>query len=300
MYQLQPDLKSLSQAQLLQLLVLADRYGVNKVLVAAVAVLQAVPQAELQWETVLGVYALPPGCADVCQPLLPALQRQLQLQLGDLELAMSDDQKRQQLRALPYKLMLQLLEDYATKVASENTGDCCLLDSRIGSTMAVLAVQLHWLPAIGSSVLPGCLLLQPPDYIHSGLSQGNKAHMRSCSLLHAVFRAIQFWNVGQKKLGAGPSDSDLVQLLQQIRMQHCTQPFVATVLAESPLAAKCFTPRDLRLACICSNTGAAQSNSIIAAMEEVKCPTLAKFPAWHRPKRPTSAMTKLVLEREVG
>jgi hypothetical protein len=133
-YQSQPALTTLSQSQLLHLLVLADRYGVNKVLVAAVAALQAVPQADLQWETVLGVYALPPGCTDASQPLLPAMQLQLQQQLGDLELAMSDSQKQQRLLALPHKVLLLLLQDEDTKVASENTGvlgahgaACCLL-----------------------------------------------------------------------------------------------------------------------------------------------------------------------------
>jgi hypothetical protein len=100
------------------------RYGVNKVLVAAVVALQAVPQAELQWETVLGVYALPLGCADACKPLLPVMQQQLQQQLGNLELALSDDQQRQQLQALPHKLLLLLLlEGDATVVASENTAE---------------------------------------------------------------------------------------------------------------------------------------------------------------------------------
>jgi hypothetical protein len=115
-----------------------------------------------------------------------------------------------------------------------------------------------------------------------------------------VFRVIESWNKGQQELGAEPSDNDLAQLLQQIRMQHCTQPFVATVLAESPLAAKCFSPRELRLACICSKAGAPQPKSIIAAMEEADCPTLTKFPAWSKSKRPPSAMTKLVLEPKVG
>jgi hypothetical protein len=124
--------------------------------------------------------------------------------------------------------------------------------------------------------------------------------MRSCSLLHAVFRTIEVWYSSQEQLHAKPSDDQLVQLLQKIRVQHCTQPFVATVLGESPLAAKCFSARELRLACICSNAGGAQPKSMITAMDDADCPTLAKFPAWDKPKRPASAVTKLVLEREVG
>jgi hypothetical protein len=123
-YQSQPDLGTISQVQLLQLMALADRYGVSKVLIAAVATLQAVPQADLQWETVLGVYALPPGCTDACKPLMPAMQQQLQQELGDLELVLSDSQKGRRLLALPHKVLLLLLQDNETKVASENTGWC--------------------------------------------------------------------------------------------------------------------------------------------------------------------------------
>jgi hypothetical protein len=115
----------------------------------------------------------------------------------------------------------------------------------------------------------------------------------------AVFRAIDSWHGYQRQHCSSPSDQELVQLLQQIRMPHCTQPFVATVLSESPLAAKCFSPLELRLACICSNSGL-QPEQPTKHMEEASCPVLDKFPAWKQPKRPASAMDKLSMEREVG
>ncbi|WIA16304.1 hypothetical protein OEZ85_013005 [Tetradesmus obliquus] len=237
MYQSQPDLGAISQVQLLQLLILADRYGVNKVPVAAVAALQAVPQAELQWETVLAVFTLPPGCTDACKPLLPAAQQQLQQQLGDLELALADSQKRQRLLALPHKVLLALLQDEETKVASENT----------------------------------------------------------------VFRIIQSWHGYQQQHCGGSSDAELLLLLlQQIRMPHCTQPFVATVLAASPLAAKCFSPLELRLACICSSGPGSEPETVVKAMQTANCPALDRFPAWKQPKRPASALTNLSMERELS
>ncbi|WIA40669.1 hypothetical protein OEZ86_004372 [Tetradesmus obliquus] len=180
MYQCTPDLGSSSQLQLLQLLALADRYSVNKVLSAAVAALQAVPQAELQWET-----------------------------------------------------------DEQTKVAAENT----------------------------------------------------------------VFRVIEVWHSHQQQHSSSSSDEELTQLLQQIRMQHCSQPFVATVLCDSPLVAQAFSPRELRLACLCSSAGGVQPDTeaaVAAAMQKVQCPVLARFPAWVKPKRPASAMTKLSMARQLS
>uniref|UniRef100_A0A383WM14 BTB domain-containing protein n=1 Tax=Tetradesmus obliquus TaxID=3088 RepID=A0A383WM14_TETOB len=236
MYQCTPDLGSTSQLQLLQLLALADRYGVNKVLSAAVAALQAVPQAELQWETVIGVYTLPPGCTEACKPLMPAVQQQLQQQLGDLELALAHKRKRQRLLALPHQVLL-LLQDEQTKVAAENT----------------------------------------------------------------VFRVIEVWHSHQQQHSSSSSDEELTQLLQQIRMQHCSQPFVATVLCNSPLVAQAFSPHELRLACLCSSAGGVQPDAAVAAaMQKVQCPVLARFPAWVQPKRPASAMTKLSMARQLS
>ncbi|WIA36572.1 hypothetical protein OEZ86_007864 [Tetradesmus obliquus] len=236
MYQSQPDLGTISQEQLLQLLILADRYGVNKVMHAMAAALQAVPQAELQWETVLGLYTLPPGCTDACKPLMPAAQQQLQQQLGDLEVALSDSTKRQRLLALPHKVLLALLQDEETKVAAENT----------------------------------------------------------------VFRVIESWHDYQQQHCGGSSKQELVQLLEQIHMQHCTQPFVATVLVESPLAAKCFSALDLRLACICSSTPGSEPGLMSTALEQARCPALARLPSWKQPKRPASAVTKISMEQEVS
>lgn len=118
--------------------------------------------------------------------------------------------------------------------------------------------------------------------------------------LSAVFRIIQSWHGYQQQHCGGSSDAELLLLLQQIRMPHCTQPFVATVLAESPLAAKCFSPLELRLACICSSGPGSEPETVVKAMQTANCPALDRFPAWKQPKRPASAMTKLSMEREVG
>jgi hypothetical protein len=121
----QPDVSSCSQEQLLQLLLLADRYGVPKMLAAVSAAFASIPTEYLQWETVHAIYALPPGCVDMdfCKGLFQATGNRLQHALGDLELIWADRSNSQQqlLTSLPLEALLQLLQDPRTRVASENT-----------------------------------------------------------------------------------------------------------------------------------------------------------------------------------
>lgn len=123
MYAAQLDLTSCSQERLVQLLLLADRYGVSKLLAAVTAAFQNLPTAELAMQTIRAVYNLPAGCADLdcCKDLFTAASKKLQLELGDLELVFASAHKLELLRALPHRALLQLLQDPATRVASENT-----------------------------------------------------------------------------------------------------------------------------------------------------------------------------------
>jgi hypothetical protein len=123
MYAAQPDLSTCNQQQLLQLLLLADRYGVLKVAWAVTVAFASIPLADLQWATVQGLYSLPPGCAelDACKLLFAAAREKLQQELGDLELALVDNERRRLLLSLPQPALLQLLHDNRTRVASENT-----------------------------------------------------------------------------------------------------------------------------------------------------------------------------------
>lgn len=68
MYQAQPQLQQCSQALLLQLVTLADSLDAHKVAEAASRQLQlfaADPSAELQWETAMQIYSLPPACPEM-------------------------------------------------------------------------------------------------------------------------------------------------------------------------------------------------------------------------------------------
>jgi hypothetical protein len=123
MYAAKPDLSACSQEQLLQLLRLADSYGVLKVLEIAAAAFASIAAADLQWNTVLALYALQPGCAELvaCKPLFAAAATKLQQELGDLELTWADEKRAELLLRLPQPALLQLLQHPETRVASENT-----------------------------------------------------------------------------------------------------------------------------------------------------------------------------------
>lgn len=122
-YQKEPALVDLSPAQLLQLLLLADRYEVPKVQAAVLDALQAVPVADWDWQTVLDVLSLPPSCAeqDGCKAVVNAAAERLQQQHGDLEKVWADEQLQQQMLALPFSVLLRLLQDERTQVVSEHT-----------------------------------------------------------------------------------------------------------------------------------------------------------------------------------
>eukprot|EP00775_Hariotina_reticulata_P012478 gene12478-12612_t len=141
MYYSNLDLSGFTQQQLLHVLLLADRYGVPKVLAAISSFLESIPPAELQWDTAMAIYNLPPGCTEeeACGGLDKAASAKVQQELGDLELVWHDQeeqQKQQWLLDLPHKALKQLLESPLTAVNSENTN--CLSCQEMGIA-AVLA-----------------------------------------------------------------------------------------------------------------------------------------------------------------
>jgi hypothetical protein len=124
MYQARPSITAgLSQQQLLQLMLLADRFGVPKVQAAAAAAFAAVPVQELHWDTAVQLLQLPSSC--VQQPEFKAVQQlavqRLQQQLGDLEAVWARSVLQQQLLSLPFEVLKQLLQHGSTRVATENT-----------------------------------------------------------------------------------------------------------------------------------------------------------------------------------
>jgi hypothetical protein len=130
MYQQQPDLFSIDQATLVQLLVLADRYAVPAAVAAVGRAFKDCPAAGLDWEAVCGAYSLPASFADnaAFAGVYKGAADALQHALGDLELVFADDQKRQLLLDLPHAALLQLLRDERTRVSSENTAAHAVLE----------------------------------------------------------------------------------------------------------------------------------------------------------------------------
>jgi len=119
-------LEGASQSVLLQVLRLADQLQAQPCEAAAARALAA--SSPLDWSTVLAVYSLPPSYSNnaAYQPLYNAAAAALQTQLGDLDAAWLDDGKAEQLLALSFAVLMQLLYDYRT-CACENTVyyTCC-------------------------------------------------------------------------------------------------------------------------------------------------------------------------------
>jgi hypothetical protein len=123
-YQKQPTIaEGLSHSQLLQLMLLADRFEVPKVQAVVAAAFSTVDPQQLEWDAALQLLDLPPSCAQ--QPEFKAVQQKavqrLQQQLGDLEQVWADEQLQQRLLKLPFSALLQLLQHAETRVVTENT-----------------------------------------------------------------------------------------------------------------------------------------------------------------------------------
>lgn len=119
-------LNQLPQLQLLQLLLLADRYNALPVAMAAAAALGSLMPEDMHWNVVVQLHELQqqmntlkvlPGYTAA----LAAASHKLHNALGDLEVAWQYDETAKLLRQLPFCLVHQLLSDNRTRVASEDT-----------------------------------------------------------------------------------------------------------------------------------------------------------------------------------
>jgi len=123
MYSSSPDLSDLEVPQLLQLVALAECYGIGKGVTAVAAQLQKLTVQTMPLETAAAVFELPDACLalDAFQQVLETAADVLQQQLGDLEVVWSDQQKEQLLQGMPFNALLRLLKHSRTRVASEDT-----------------------------------------------------------------------------------------------------------------------------------------------------------------------------------
>jgi hypothetical protein len=123
MYSSSPDLSDLEAPQLMQLVLLADCYGVGKVITAAAAALQRQTTNNMQLETALAVFELPPACLamDAFTPVERAAADALQRACGDLEVVWGSAEGQKRLLGLSCSTLLRLLVDPRTRAASEDT-----------------------------------------------------------------------------------------------------------------------------------------------------------------------------------
>eukprot|EP00775_Hariotina_reticulata_P008260 gene8260-8448_t len=113
----------LSQHDLLQLLLLADRFDVRRAAAAASRVLGCLSPAALEWATLTGIWGLPDHLfeADEQQPLqVVAWDRLMQL-FGDLEDSWATADGRSLWQQLPLRAVTALAASDALAVANENT-----------------------------------------------------------------------------------------------------------------------------------------------------------------------------------
>jgi hypothetical protein len=123
MYSSSPDLSDLDALQLMQLVTLAECYGVGKVVEDAAGQLHELTVQSMPLEIAAAVFELPEACLELeaVQQVQQAAADKLQQELGDLEVVWGDEGKRQALKELPYGALLRLLGDRRTRVASEDT-----------------------------------------------------------------------------------------------------------------------------------------------------------------------------------
>ena len=102
-----------------QVLRMADRLGVRRCIDAACAALAAAEP--LDWEAAQSIWLLPPGCAadPTFKPAYDAAAAAVQARLGDIDAALSDPARREQLLSLPLPALTRLLASSDTRASSE-------------------------------------------------------------------------------------------------------------------------------------------------------------------------------------
>lgn len=95
-YQKEPVLSDLSDTQLLQLLLLTDRFDVPKVKAAVLRSFTSLSMDNMQWDTALQLLDLPFGWVDHpgYTQIVATAESRLMQELGDLEMVLGDELRR--------------------------------------------------------------------------------------------------------------------------------------------------------------------------------------------------------------
>lgn len=123
MYQKVPTVADLCPQQLLQLLLLADRFEVPKVQLAVLDAFSALSVDDLDWDTALALLDLPFSCAhqDGCKQVCDLATAKLLHMFGDLEEVWANQQLQESLLGLPHAALLRLVQHDELRVAHERT-----------------------------------------------------------------------------------------------------------------------------------------------------------------------------------
>jgi hypothetical protein len=123
MYSSKPDLSDLGTLQLIQLAILAECYGVGKVVAVVARHLQQLTVETISLAAAAALFELPEGCLawQEFQGVQKTATDKLQRELGDLEVVSGNKEKEQVLLGLPLGALLALLGDVRTRVAYEDT-----------------------------------------------------------------------------------------------------------------------------------------------------------------------------------
>lgn len=126
-------------------------------------------------------------------------------------------------------------------------------------------------------------------------------HERSCvASENTLAYTVLCWFDAQQGLAAGAAAQ--LGLLQLLRMRHCTNPYVSTVLAQDELFQACFED-ETSLAVECSAedgyeilraSTALLSEHTQRAAQTSNCAVLSKYPAWGKEKRPASEVDQFL------
>jgi hypothetical protein len=297
--------------QLVQLLQLADKHDVGRVVYAASAALSSsIPTEALEWETALAIYSLPPGCPelDTYKPVYKAAAARVQQEFKDLEVVWQQQHTQQRLLALPHGALLDLLRSDTLRVATENT---------VAFTIQAWAdhqQQQHQLQQYQQQQQQQEQRQQQQQPNDASQQQLLPTQPPQQQLQQQQQDGVEDTDQQQQRY---PSLEQRQQLAQQIRMQHCSQLYISTVMVHMPALVHCFTAAEWLHAsalaqrtsgnphcseCFsqlghtspCYNCGRNSAHSmqtdLLLAGE-----TAARFPAWSKPARLSSVLQQLII-----
>jgi hypothetical protein len=291
MYSARPEqhLSSAGQSQLLQLLqllLLSDRYQVPRVFSKVVAALQATCLLELEWSTVAGIYAFPAGCAEMLafKPVFELAADKLQEELGDLE------------------LVWHTVNSCRSNFQSENLRSNNAAEA--GSVPANISLQEQY-QQLQRERQRHLLQLPLPALKH--LLQDPRTRVAS---ENTVWYTVDRWcrhhgstSARKKKGAAGPAvntaadcssdqrTADMVGLAGLVRLPHCSASYIPMVISSSSLASSAFTAEDLAVAALVQ-----QQPQLHSELCHARHPVIVKFPAWQLGRRPDSSVKFLRLQ----